>query len=109
MVEVVAVETKEQPAAVVRGRLGNLIESGNTRLLELDHLLDRLSKEDWSFSGMRKRAEELRARAKSARAAALQRVDEIPGKALSAFAAAGRARVQGLARGLRWVEDRLPR
>jgi hypothetical protein len=90
-----------------KDRLGHLVESSNARLTDLDHLLDCVSKEDWSFSGMRRRVEALRGRAESARAAALKRVDKMPSLAVTAVASAGRARVQDLARGLKWVEKRL--
>lgn len=108
MIEAVAVDAKaREPSLTPKDRLGDLIESGNARLTELEHALERVSREDWSFSGMRRRADALRARAMSAREEALKRVDELPGKVVVAAAAAGRARVHDLARGLKWVEERL--
>ena len=60
MPEAVAQEARKQPAVPelirnpkaalqeAKGRLGSLIESSNAGLTELDHLLERVSKEDWT-------------------------------------------------------------
>ena len=119
MPEAVAQEARKQPAVPelirnpkaalqeAKGRLGSLIESSNAGLTELDHLLERVSKEDWTFSGMRKRFGALRSRAESARASALRAVDELPGNAMTALASVGRARIQDLSKGLKRVATRL--
>ncbi len=102
-----SVTRKQVSIAGLKDRLGHLIESGNARLTELDHLLDRVAKDDWSFSGMRRRVDALRDRAATARASTVKRLDEMPGKAVSAVAAAGRAKIQDLARGLKRLGERL--
>jgi tRNA A37 threonylcarbamoyltransferase TsaD len=107
MAEVV-VETETKPATPnLKFRLEHLIESGNARLAELDERLARVSKDDWSFSGIRRRVEALRPRAEHARDDALKRLDKLPAQAISAVASVSRERVQDLARGLKWVEKRL--
>lgn len=83
-----------------RGRIRKALGAGQNRLSELDEALARLSKEDWSVEGMRKRLEVLRARADQLRVNALKRVNEIPGSAVSALATGSRTRVQNLAREL---------
>ncbi len=83
-----------------RGRIRKALGAGQHRLSELDEALARLSKEDWSVEGMRKRLEVLRSRADQLRVNALKRVNEIPGSAVSALATGSRTRVQNLAREL---------
>ncbi len=123
MPQAVAAETRK-PAAVpeliknpkaafqafetsARGRLKHLTESGNARLNELDQALSRVSKDDWSFTGIRRKVDTLRGQAESTRASAVKRLDAMPGVALAALAAAGRARIQDLSRGLKWVVAQL--
>ncbi len=88
-------------------RIDHLLESGNAGLHRLDHFLERVSAEDWTFTGMRKRLVELRGRAENARTSAMKRVDEMPGEAVSALATAGRARIKDLSRGLKAIAKRL--
>jgi hypothetical protein len=124
MAEAVAVETTKKQTAVpeliknpraafqafetgARGRIGSLIESSNASLSELDHLLERLSKEDWTLTGIRRRIDALRSRAVNARTTAMKRFDEMPGEAVSALASAGRARIQDLTRSLQAIAKRL--
>lgn len=83
-----------------RGRLGRALGAGQHRLTELDEMLAKWSREDWSVEGMRKRFETLRARAEQLRASAIKRVNEIPGSAVSALANGSRVPVQNLAREL---------
>lgn len=110
MSEVVALEsepTKQASITSWKNRVGHLLQSGNTRLVEFDHLLDRVSKEDWSFTRMRRWIDGLRDRAVTARTSTVKRLDEMPAKAVSAVAAAGRSRVKDLARSLKWLERKL--
>ncbi len=86
--------------AEARGRLHKALGAGQHRLTELDELLARWSREDWSVEGMRKRLETLRARAEQLRETALKRVNEIPGSAVSALANGSRVPVKNLAREL---------
>jgi hypothetical protein len=88
-------------------RIDHLLASGSAGLVRLDHFLERVSAEDWTLTGMRKRLVELRGRAENARSSALRRVDEIPGEAVSALALAGRARIKDLSRGLKAIAKRL--
>lgn len=88
-------------------RIDALLESGNARLSRLDTLLARVSKEDWTFTGMRRRLEGLRSRAENASNSALKRVDEMPAEAVSAIASASRARIQDLSRGLQAIARKL--
>lgn len=83
-----------------RGRLRKALGAGHNRLSELDEVLARVSREDWSVDGMRKRFDVLRARAEQLRATALKRVNQIPGNAVSALASGSRGPVQNLAREL---------
>jgi hypothetical protein len=88
-------------------RLRNLTEFGDARLTELDRVLGGVSKDEWSFSGMLRKAEALRGRAVTARASVVKRVDEMPGLVVAAMASAGRAQVQALVRRLKWLTARL--
>jgi hypothetical protein len=93
--------------AEAKKRLDHLLHTGNERLSRIDHFLERVSKEDWTLTGMRRRLVELRSRAENASTSALRRVDEMPGEAVSAIATAGRARIQDLSRGLSALSRRL--
>jgi hypothetical protein len=83
-----------------RGRLVKALGAGQHRLTELDEILAKWSREDWSVEGMRKRFDTLRARAEQLRETALKRVNEIPGSAVTALANGSRVPVQNLAREL---------
>jgi hypothetical protein len=89
------------------GRLKRLTETGSARLAELDQMLSRVSKDDWSFTGIRRKVDVLRGQAESTRASAVKRLDEMPGVAVAALAAAGRAPIQSISRGLKWVVTQL--
>jgi hypothetical protein len=95
--------------ASARERLGRALGAGNGALRELDEALARVSSEDWTVEGVRRRLGLLRARAENLRAAALRRVAELPGSAVSALASGSRAPVQGLARELDRLAKRLER
>ncbi len=83
-----------------RGRLVKALGAGQHRLTELDEMLAKWSREDWSVDGMRKRFETLRARAEQLRETAMKRVNGIPGNAVTALANGSRVPVKNLAREL---------
>jgi hypothetical protein len=111
-------EPKKSPRATVQERIDalevgakkrvdHLLESSSAGLSRLDHFLERVSKEDWTLTGIRRRLTELRGKAENARSSALKRFDEMPGEAVSAIASAGRARIQDLSRGLQSIARRM--
>ena len=83
-----------------RGRIHKALGAGQHRLGELDEMLARVSREDWSVEGLRKRLDTLRARAEQLRANAVKRVNEMPANAVTALASGTRGPVQNLAREL---------
>lgn len=83
-----------------RERLLRALGAGQHRLSELDVALERMTHEDWTVEGMKRRLETLRRQAESLRATALRRVNEIPATAMNALAAGTRVPVQNLAREL---------
>jgi len=89
------------------GRLRRALGAGNEALHELDAALERVSKEDWTTHGLRKRIEELKARAENLRASAVKRVAEMPGSAVNAIASTSRVPVQNLARQLERMAKKL--
>lgn len=93
--------------ADARERLRKALGAGNEALRGLDDALARMSSEDWTVPGMRRRVEALRARAENLRATAIKRVTEMPGEAVSAIATGSRVPVQNLARGLERIAKRL--
>lgn len=90
-----------------KGRLRKALGAGNDALLGLDERLAKVSREDWSVDGLRKRIDVLRHRAENLRATALRRVSEMPGTAVSALATSSRGPVQNLARELEKLAKRL--
>ena len=90
-----------------RHRLRKALGASNEALHGLDDRLARMSREDWSVPGMRRRMEELRARAENLRASALKRVAEMPAEAMSKIATGSRVPVQNLSRGLERIARRL--
>jgi hypothetical protein len=90
-----------------RGRLRRALGAGNEALHDLDLALERLSREDWSARGMRRHLDVLRARADNLRAAAMKRVADMPGEAVTRIATGSRVPVQNLARGLERIAKRL--
>jgi hypothetical protein len=100
--------------AEAKGRLKSFTASGNARLAELELKLGRLAREDWTFSALAKKAEALGkkaealgGKARDARAAAVKRIDALPGVAVAAVATAGRTSVQEISKRLQWVTSRL--
>jgi hypothetical protein len=83
-----------------RGRLWRALGAGHDRLSDLDQALGRMSREDWSVEGMRRRLEALRARTEALRESARRRVNELPASAMAALATGTRRPVQNLAREL---------
>jgi hypothetical protein len=83
-----------------RGRIWKALGAGHDRLSELDQALGRMSREDWSVDGMRRRLEGLRARTEALRESTLRRMNELPASALAALATGTRRPVQNLAREL---------
>jgi len=83
-----------------RGRIHRALDASQHRLSEFDEMLARVSREDWSMEGMRKRFDTLRARAERFRATAVKRVNEMPANAVTALASGTRGPVQNLAREL---------
>lgn len=90
-----------------KGRLRKALGAGNGALLGLDERLAKVSREDWSVDGLRKRIDLLRLRAENLRASALKRVSEMPGTAVSAIATSSRGPVQNLARELEKLARKL--
>lgn len=90
-----------------KGRLRKALGAGNDALLGLDERLAKVSREDWSVDGLRKRIDVLRHRAENLRTNALRRVSEMPGTAVSALATSSRGPVQNLARELEKLAKRL--
>jgi hypothetical protein len=86
--------------AEAKGRIRRALSTGNAKLLELDETLAKVAKDDWTVPALRKQLGQLRARAETARANALKRVQEIPGDAVTRIATGTRAPVRNLARGL---------
>ncbi len=90
-----------------RHRIRKALGAGNLALHDLDERLARMSREDWSVPGMRRRMEGLRARAENLRTNAIKRVAEMPGEAVSRIANGSRVPVQNLARGIERLVRRL--
>jgi hypothetical protein len=86
--------------AEAKGRIRKALATGNAKLLELDGVLGRVAKEDWSVNGIRRHVEELRSRAETVRTEATKRAQELPGEAVSRLATGTRAPVQTLAKQL---------
>lgn len=93
--------------AEAKGRLRKALGRGHEAVVGLDEALARVSREDWSVDGMRKRIDVLRHRAENLRANALKRVAGMPGTAVSAIATTSRGPVQNLARELERLAKRL--
>jgi hypothetical protein len=90
-----------------RHRIRKALGAGNIALHDLDERLARMSREDWSVPGLRRRVEGLRARAENLRSNAIKRVSEMPGEAVSKLATGSRVPVQNLARGIERLVRRL--
>jgi hypothetical protein len=83
-----------------RHRIRKALGAGNVALHDLDERLARMSREDWSVPGLRRRVDGLRARAENLRTTAIKRVSEMPGEAVSKLATGSRVPVRNLARGI---------
>lgn len=83
-----------------RDRLQRALSTGNEKLLELDGVIARVAKDDWSVPGMRRHLDELRTRAESLRATAVKRAGELPAEAVTKLATGTRAPIQTLAKQL---------
>jgi len=83
-----------------RERLRKALGAGHQRLTELDEALAKVSREDWSMDGVRKRFDALRSRAEQIRANAMKRMTEMPGTAVSRLTNGTRVPVQNLAKEL---------
>ncbi len=83
-----------------RERLRKALGAGQQRLTELDEALAKVSREDWSMDGVRKRFDALRARAEQLRANTMKRVNEMPATAVSRLTSGTRVPVQNLAKEL---------
>jgi hypothetical protein len=81
-------------------RLREVLATGNTRLLELDGALAKISKDDWTVPGMRRQLEDLRLRAESLRNTAVKRVETMPAAAVERIVHGSRGPIQNLARSL---------
>jgi hypothetical protein len=90
-----------------RGRLRRALSTGNEKLLEIDEALARVARDGLTVPPVRRRLDELRARAESLRTAALKRVGDIPGEAVTKLANGTRAPIQNLASGLARIAKRI--
>lgn len=96
--------------------LENLMARGRASRRDLEHLVHRVSKQDWSFPEVRQRitklrgqGEELRGKAEAFRAEAAERVVELQGRAIQFLGAASRDQVAELQRELDKLARRLDR
>jgi hypothetical protein len=90
-----------------RERILKALGAGQHRLSELDVALERVSREDWSVPGLRKRLDVLRERAEAIRTTAMKRVNEMPATAVTALASGTRVPLQNLARELERLAKRM--
>jgi hypothetical protein len=90
-----------------KDRLRKALVTGNEKLRGLDEALARVAKDGLPVGDVRRHLGDLRARAENLRAAAVKRVGEIPGSAVTAIAEGGRSPVQSLARGLAELSKKL--
>jgi len=90
-----------------RGRLGKVLASGNSRLLELDGALAKVSKEDFTVPAMKKQLDGLRHKAEGLREDAIKKVEEIPAQAVEKLVTGSRGPIQNLAKGLAEMAKKL--
>jgi hypothetical protein len=120
-------EFLREPLVAAQARLGHfeeeaqrvlkdLMDKGRASRKDLEHMVTRLSKQDWTFPEMKHRIEKLqkqgveraaewRGRAETFRADALERMIELQGRAVAFLGVATKEQVQELSREL----DRLAR
>ena len=100
--------------------LKDLMLKGRAGRKDLEQILQRLAKQDWSLGEMRQlveklreqgaeRAAELRGRAESFRAEAMERLGELQGKAVAFLGVASREQVEELSRELERLARRIER
>jgi hypothetical protein len=96
--------------------LKDLMERGRASRKDFEHMVQRLSKQDWTFPEMKNRIEKLReqgveravewrGRAETFRAEAMERVIDLQGKAIAFLGVASRDQVEEISKEL----DRLAR
>lgn len=90
-----------------RGRLREVLANGNSRLLELDGALAKVSKDDFTVPAMRKQLDGLRHRAEGLRDEAMKKVEGIPAQAVEVIVTSSRAPIQNLAKGLAEMAKKL--
>lgn len=94
-----------------RDGLRSALASGSATLRDLDRRLAGVSGLDWTIGGMRRKASAFRrdglVRLQALRTRALERLDALPGDALTALATRSRTTVQDLSRGLDRAAERL--
>ena len=88
-------------------RLREVLASGNTRLMELDDALAKISKDDWTVPGMRRHLDDLRVRAEKVRDSAMKRMQEMPADAVEKIVHGSRGPIQNLAKGLAGMAKKL--
>jgi hypothetical protein len=98
--------------------LKDLVERGRASRKDLEHMVQKLSKQDWTFPEMKhridklreqgvERAAEWRGRAETFRAEALERVLELQGRAISFLGVATREQVDEISRELDRLTKRI--
>jgi hypothetical protein len=90
-------ETFETEAKV---RLREVLATGNTRLMELDGRLAKVSREDWTVPGMKRHLDVFKVRAESFRDSAMKRVETMPADAVQKIVTTSRGPIQNLAKSL---------
>jgi len=96
--------------------LKDLMDKGRASRKDIEHMVQRISEQDWTFPEMRQRLEKLReqgveravewrGRAENFRAEALERMIELQNRAVAFLGVATREQVEGLSKDL----DRLAR
>lgn len=88
-------------------RLREVLANGNSRLMELDEALAKVSKDDWTVPGMRRHLEELKLRAEKVRDSAMKRVQEMPAEAVEKIVSGSRGPIQNLAKSLAGIAKKL--
>jgi predicted nucleic acid-binding Zn-ribbon protein len=97
-------ETLETEA---KERLHDVLATGNTRLMELDGALAKVSKDDWTVPNMKRHLDDLRVRAENLRDNAVKRAQVIPAEAVEKIVTGSRGPIQNLARSLAELAKKL--
>lgn len=94
-----------------RDGLRSALASGSATLRDLDRRLAGVSGLDWTIGSMRRKASAFRkdglVRLQALRTRAIERLDALPGEAITALATRSRTTVQDLSRGLDRAAERL--